>query len=1245
MNRHLKNILSNIQQDKNLSEADKSAIIQSLKDTDQEFEAQNRELEIESSLERVRAVAMSMMKADDLLKICEVQFNELKQLGFSELRNALIGIFHDDKNYFNDYDYSDFAGGNIHKIPYNMNSLVDRAVMRMKSANDAFTEFIVEGEELEEWKAFRKENGEYDDTRIEHAAVLYYYFYSINSGNIGISTFKKISEDQLTILKRFRNVFDLAYRRYVDISTAEAQAKEARIETALERVRAVAMAMREPADMLDICKVICTEMDSMNVKDIRNVQTAIFKKEKGTYIDYEYYRLHDKTFITEVDYTKDEISIQFAEGMMGGSTELFTRFLKGKEVKDWYEFQKTTNVFPDKYLETATSLNYYWFSLGPVALGISTYKLLNEEDINLFKRFRNVFDLSYRRFLDIEKALAQARESQIELALERVRARTMAMQKSDELLETSLELFQQLKELGEPAEQLTIGVIKEEGNYVEVFATVHGMKLLQTYRHNINERFVMYKMVNAWKAKEKTLVIEQDWQELIEYNKYRNKLVQSDMFPVNLQPGNRRFLYVAFYSKGTVALSSNEPRSKETLELLERFAKVFDQTYTRFLDLKNAEAQTIESQIQLALERVRARTMAMQHSNELPDAANLLFQQIQSLGMPAWSAGYCTWNEDKSAVTAWMSSEGVLQPPFTAPTTEDALFIEMRKGHEEGKSLHIVEMGGDELVKHYQYMRTLPVMDKVLDSIIDAGYPLPSFQIMHKAYFSKGFLLFITYEPVPEAHEIFKRFASVFDQTYTRFLDLKKAEAQARESQIEAALERVRSRTLAMQRSDELAETAAVLFRQLILLGIQPNRLYIAIVKDNDGKAEFWITDEDGTKVSSAFETNLNDNPTFKKMFDGWKQEKRTLIIDMQGDELQHYFKYLTSINVPFKGGLTQMRRLQDIAYFSKGFIGMASPEELPVETLQLLERFAAVFNLTYTRFNDLQISEAHAIQAEQDLIAIKEAKQKAEDALTELQSAQKQLIQSEKMASLGELTAGIAHEIQNPLNFVNNFSEVSVELIKEMIDEVEKGNNDEVKAIADDLIQNLEKINHHGKRADGIVKGMLQHSRTTGSSKEPTDINKLADEYLRLAYHGLRAKDKSFNATLKTDFDESIGKINIIPQDIGRVILNLITNAFYAVNTPQPPKGGVADVPTVSVSTKKVNGKVEVKVSDNGTGIPKNIVDKIFQPFFTTKPTGQGTGLGLSLAYDIVKAHGGELKVETKENEGTTFIIQLPVV
>jgi signal transduction histidine kinase len=268
------------------------------------------------------------------------------------------------------------------------------------------------------------------------------------------------------------------------------------------------------------------------------------------------------------------------------------------------------------------------------------------------------------------------------------------------------------------------------------------------------------------------------------------------------------------------------------------------------------------------------------------------------------------------------------------------------------------------------------------------------------------------------------------------------------------------------------------------------------------------------------------------------------------------------------------------------------------------------------------------------------------ERTLTNLKTTQAQLIQSEKMASLGELTAGIAHEIQNPLNFVNNFSEVSVELLEELKEEAQHGNTQEVIAIAGDLTENLSKISHHGKRADGIVKGMLEHSRVGTGEKQPTDLNALADEFLKLSYHGLRAKDKSFNSEMVTHFDADLPKVTVIQQDFGRVLLNLFNNAFYAVNQKQKT-AGLDYRPEISVTTSTENGLVVIKVKDNGIGIPGAIKEKIMQPFFTTKPTGEGTGLGLSLSYDIVvKGHGGSIKADSVEGEGegSEFIITIPI-
>lgn len=364
-----------------------------------------------------------------------------------------------------------------------------------------------------------------------------------------------------------------------------------------------------------------------------------------------------------------------------------------------------------------------------------------------------------------------------------------------------------------------------------------------------------------------------------------------------------------------------------------------------------------------------------------------------------------------------------------------------------------------------------------------------------------------------------------------------------------------------------------------------------------------------------------------------WRTEEILVLNDAMHDDQFKSDPYLLAKNIcaimciP----ITSLGKMKGLLYLENSLLkGVFNNSR--IELLQML-------------IGQIGISIENSILYENLEAKVQERTLEIEKAYTELKATQSQLIQSEKMASLGELTAGIAHEIQNPLNFVNNFSEINAELIDELGEELEKGNLDEVKALAKDIKQNEQKINHHGKRADSIVKGMLQHSRSSSGLKELTDINALADEYLHLAYHGLRARDKSFNATLKTDFDATIEKIEIVPQDIGRVILNLITNAFYAVNEKKHLPGSAFE-PTVSVITRKTNSKVELLVIDNGNGIPQKVLDKIFQPFFTTKPTGQGTGLGLSMSYDIVtKGHGGVLKVETKEGEGSTFTIILPVL
>jgi hypothetical protein len=596
-------------------------------------------------------------------------FAELQSLGFSDLRNTLINFWDDAGNSLIDYDYSDFAGGNKAKLSYSSHPVFEQFQKKIKRSKDPFAKLVVKEDELESWKQRRRDSGEYEDARLNDIAALYYYFYSIGVGAIGISTFSSLTVEKLNLLKRFRNVFDLAYRRYQDIEKSEAQAREAKIEAALESVRASSMAMHHSEELEKVVKTLSDKLIDLGLS-LDGALIFFFEKEKRNFHLW---------IATNQLPAPIKVDTPYAEDIQNNPI-----------IKNLWEAIETGRDFINESYSGKVKDDYFGF--------VSKY---NESKIP-----------------------EAVRKFQLE------------------------------------AECWTFSCAAGKNSVVGI---------------------------DSWSGK---IITEQDFQ------------------------------------------------------VLKRFAKVFEQAYTRFLDLQKAEAQAREAKIELALERVRARAMAMQKSDELPEAANLLFLQVQALGMPAWSAGYCIWDEDKKAITLWMSSEGVMQPPFRAPLTEDPSFIHMREANERGESFFVEEIGGEELVEHYKYMRTLPVVGEILDSIIEAGHPLPTFQIFHLAYFSQGFLLFITYKPVPEAHDIFKRFGKVFDQTYTRFLDLQKAEAQAREAKIEAALERVRSRTMGMQISEELKEVIQVVYEQFGHLNIHIEHTgFIMDYKARDDM-HIWLADK-----------------------------------------------------------------------------------------------------------------------------------------------------------------------------------------------------------------------------------------------------------------------------------------------------------------------------------------------------------------------------------------------------------------
>ncbi|MGB3163538.1 MAG: ATP-binding protein [Chitinophagaceae bacterium] len=1225
-------------------------------------EAQAREAQIEAALERVRSRSMAMHKSNELLEAGEILFLEMQKLGIESLTAGYVLIDKEEKNGLN---YTPHPGTKKIMpvpviIPHNETSHMQQVVENWKKGNPFFIIEMGEEETIQHQTFIAERSTNFPLTAAELIAIsparLFLHNFYFKEGYILIVGGIKLLAEQTEIMLRFAKVFQQTYTRFLDLQKAEAQAREAKIEAALEKVRSRSLAMHKADELGEVITVVVEKLKELEFSVGDGVALITYTEGSKDLDEWmanpgfpSAIKFHLPYFehpvLTNLWTAKDKGLEFLAERYTAEENKTFL-----DHIFEHSDFKHTPQQVKDYCLAAKTYATSIAFQRN-TSIFINDYsgKSLSQQEIDILKRFSKVFEQAYIRFLDLQRAEAQAREAQIEAALERVRSRSLAMHKSEELSELVAVLYEKMNDLGIVSDGININVIKEGTKDFESWLAAPGQSYAVCFQVPYFKHPVTDEIFDAIASKKELLTKVYSYEEKTSFFTY---LYTHTNFK-NLPEKRKRLVLdsknwevsIAFAKNTALSLHSYSGKifSDSENDILKRFAKVFEQSYTRFLDLQKAEAQAREAQIEASLERVRSKTMAMHNSQDVGATVVSMFDELVKLGIDkSIRCGIGILDEIKQ-MEVWVAStnkkgETSLDIGLLDMTTHP-LLISVKEAWKNKKAGFTYELAGEDLKNYFKAINDAPDYPVQVD--IEA---LPD-TIMHTDFFfTEGVLFAFSPTSIPEeSAQVLKRFAGVFGQTYRRYLDLQKAEAQAIEAQIEAALERVRSRTLAMQKSDELAETAAVLFQQLIALGIHPNRLYIAIIMNETGDAEFWLTDEDGSKVSTAFAGNMNDNDSLLQMFSGWKAQQKSLVIDMHGEELQNYFKHLGSLGVPFKGGLSQQRRVQYIAYFSKGFIGMASPDEQPAETLQLLERFAAVFNLTFTRFNDLKIAEAHAEQAELDLIAIKEAKQKAEEALTELQSTQKQLIQSEKMASLGELTAGIAHEIQNPLNFVNNFSEVSKELLDEMKEAIEKGDTEEAKEIMQDVIQNLEKINHHGKRADGIVKGMLQHSRSSSNQKEATNINALADEYLRLAYHGLRAKDKSFNATMKTEYDETIGNVNIIPQDIGRVILNLINNAFYAVSAKASASADGKYEPTVSVTTKKVADKIIISVNDNGNGIPQKILNKIFQPFFTTKPTGQGTGLGLSLSYDIVKAHGGELKVETKEGEGSTFIIVLP--
>ncbi|MES2371179.1 MAG: ATP-binding protein [Bacteroidota bacterium] len=1210
-----------------------------------------RELEIEAGLERVRARAMAMQNSEELKELIETVFTELTKLDVvlarclimiydpktkgsmwwmanSEAQQEPIGLF---VQYHEHAPYSAYLRAwqdRVIRWQYELHGQVKKDwddYLFVETDLSRLPDFVIAGMKAPE--------------RVWLSSSFN------NFGNLTLATLEPLPEEHFDILLRFAKVFDLTYTRFNDLQKAEAQAREAQIEAGLERVRYSAMAMQSSEDVGSASAVVFHEISLLGLETMRCGITIIHPDMTAdVWAATTTSEGKEMKGMGSIDFNTHPLWIGLFDAWKN-KKENFSYDLRGDDLRAYYNVLANSPNYNSSYIQSQEFPDHTFYASFFEQGAVFTFSLLpyNDEERIVLKKFTTVFSLTFRRFLDLKQAEAQARESQIEVALERVRARTMAMHRSDDLLNVISVLSEQFQLLGFKLDSANFNTSYREKNW-NLWLYNPGMPLYpdqiripyidHPYFNRTIEGLAQGKTFNAF-------VFSKEEKDSFLDHLYSNTIAKNNASEERKKycyekPG---FAWSVVYLENTAITIANydaEPYTEEQNSILRRFGNVFEQSYTRFLDLQKAEAQTREAEIQLALERVRARTMAMQRSEELSETCELLFEEFSKLRIV--KAGQEGTAGDRATIGIFNETEGTydlsitnlvgkkLDHTFRLSIKEPVNIAKVYAAWKAGKSLLEIDMHGDDLNRWFNYLETL-------------GLPV-SRELYNKrrvntfAFFSKGTLGISTNEPLPEESlQLLKRFTDTFNLTYTRFQDLKDAEARTQIAVREASLDRVRAEIASMRTAEDLQRITPLVWRELTALGVPFFRCGVFIVDDEKQKIHFYLSSPDG-KPLAALELDFISSDVTRNATAHWREQK-VYISHWTKEEFLQFAQNLVSLgqiqNVnTYQGGeeAPESLSLQFIP-FAQGMMYVGSGEDLSTTQIEMVQSLADAFSTAYARYEDFNKLEA--------------AKQQIESTLKDLRATQTQLIQSEKMASLGELTAGIAHEIQNPLNFVNNFSEVSTELVDEMNEEIQKGNIEDAKQIASDLKDNLTKINHHGKRAGDIVRSMLQHSRSSSGQKELTDINALCDEYLRLAYHGLRAKDKSFNASFTTGFDKSLPRIEVIQQDIGRVILNLINNAFYAVSARSKQLTDKNYQPTVKVVTQKNDQTISIHVSDNGTGMPQKVVDKIFQPFFTTKPTGEGTGLGLSLSYDIIKAHGGELQVETNEGEGTTFIIHLP--
>jgi len=950
-------------------------------------EAQAWESKIQLALERIRARAMAMQKTDEMLEAGGLLYKELTNLGIPSMTSGYALMDEEGKI---DWQYMvSPEDGTIYPEPLGVprdGSKVMRSLTVSWQKQEPFHVIELNPQETIAHQTYIADTTiNFHFTAAELISFsperLVLHTFNFRQGYLLMVGGVKLSAEQIEMMIRFARVFEMTYKRFLDLQNAEAQAREAQIQLALERVRSRAMAMYHSEELNDVLSVLIEQFDILGIQPVKAV-LSLFDVEKNTFT----FRTTGKAGMRIIgeqifDIDSNDVFKEIAEIWKNSNPNaVFTNFVSKEDLPSvWQLFPNTFAnmpedawVYPKDYPDGLyNTFGYCKFGF----IGFDHTRPATNEEKNITIRFANEFERLYQRFLDLQKAEAQAREAQIQLAMERVRARTMAMQRSEELVDTAALLFQQIKELDVDQWGNSFQLWDDDMKAVTAWTCTQGMEI-QRFKIPATEDPVMINIVNAARKGEDLYVKEMGGEALQNHYKYMLSLptlkeIFDKLAEAGVNPPKFQVFHAAYFSFGYILFITHEP-VPEAHDIFIRFAKVFEQTYTRFLDLQKSEAQARESQIQLALERVRARTMAMQRSDELADAASVLFKQVNDLGIKTWSTGFEIWNADGVSYTSWMTGPtGSFLPPIKIPLYEFWLFKQVNDAKKRGEEFLEIRLDNEQTKEVYEYLANLPATKGVFDAGVVTGIEFPKSQVTNYVFFSQGNLLFITYEPCPEAHDIFKRFGKVFEQTYTRFNDLKQAEAQAREAQIEAALERVRSRTMGMQRNDELAEAASLLFKQVGELGTTTYGSGFNIWQPDGVSATAWMSMADGS-MHTPFTINYTEDIFFKRIYEARQSGKDFFVMESGGEELAQTYRYMFGDPVVKKrfddsldlGFALPTFQITHCVFFAQGYLMFISYEPCP-EMWDVFKRFGKVFEQTYTRFLDLQKAEAQAREAQ----------------------------------------------------------------------------------------------------------------------------------------------------------------------------------------------------------------------------------------------------------------------------------------